>query len=474
MPVPFAQFAMPTFQQSNPWLQGAKAAQDLYKQAVNNQYLAPLLKQQLQQQQYATQEMPIDIQQKQAVLAQQPAIQKLGEEQAQAYPGESAAKVAQDKASASLANINAQLAPQTLAIRQAELQQKLKAMPLGSINAFARIMNAPELQSLVGSNPQIASDIASGIASFSKNVRTGLYPGLPGQNGETPYTGEQTPDQASAQQQIQQQQQQQQQQPQQPQQQPQQPDSSFAGQMTQGLNNLLNTHSPALGMLPDKQVKDLVPTANDIKQQALEISDSDVDSLRADMRDVLLRKQKTAQMLNQSMFGGTLNKLFDSASSLMPVVSQYAGAAGKGKLSLDAVKSSLGENTPAYADYLKFTRTTAPLISNEMRRTLGGQATNEEQKAMDNISNPLYWDSNPLQAQQQFQYLVGLYRGDVDPVLSSRISEMQTNLKNAASGTAKQPAQPAQTSSYSQNDLEYTAKTHGISVDEVRKRLGVK
>lgn len=177
--------------------------------------------------------------------------------------------------------------------------------------------------------------------------------------------------------------------------------------------------------------------------QAPSLTEDDYRQMQGNISDTLNRKTTTAQILNQRQYAGILDNLFDQGSQLMPSVSQYAGLAGKGQKGIDALKSSFGETSPTYQEYLYFSRTLMPSISNEMRRVLGGQATDYEGKLMKNLADPTYIDSNPEQAMKQYQYLVNTYKGSVNPALSSRPTEVLANLK---SGSVRQPISPPSTS----------------------------
>lgn len=72
MPIPIAQWQMPTFQQANPWLQGVQAFQGLQQQAIQNRYLAPMLQARLTQMGLQAQQTPVQTQ--------------LMREQVEAYP----------------------------------------------------------------------------------------------------------------------------------------------------------------------------------------------------------------------------------------------------------------------------------------------------------------------------------------------------------------------------------------------------
>ncbi len=240
---------------------------------------------------------------------------------------------------------------------------------------FGRILRSPQLMSLMGSNPHVARYITNALAGMSQRLGGKLQPN----EGEVTV----------------------------------QPGVTGTPQITNlphpaAINPQYNAGSTVTGD---------------------PVTDQDVTDMQANMRDTLLRKQMTAQILNQRQYGSILDNLFDRGNTQINAVSRYAGALGKAKGSLQAVKSMLGNTSDAFAKYTYFTRHTVPTTVNEMRRTLGGQASDKEIALMNNLANPLFWDSNPTLAVGSWNDLENLYKGVVDPALAARISETTKKLR---------------------------------------------
>lgn len=290
---------------------------------------------------------------------------------------------------------------------------------------FGRILNTPALMSLMGSNPKVARYVANALAGMSQRLGGKLRPN----------EGELTVN----------------------------PAAGGAGSLTNlphPLNTNLQNNVAGIGT-------------------GAPVTDQDVQDMQSNMRDVLTRKMLTAQIINQKQYASVLDNLFDYGNKQIGSVSRYAGLLGKASGSLQAVKSMLGNTSNDYATYLYFTRHTLPATINEMRRTLGGQASDKEIALMDKVGDPLFWDSNPSLAVGSWNDLQNLYKRAVGPAIAGRISETTRKLQQRGR-EAPLPTQLSQIRKtraaaipHSQADLEFTAKKYGMTIAQVKQRLGV-
>ena len=264
---------------------------------------------------------------------------------------------------------------------------------------LARILQTPQLLSLIGTNKKVAQNVAQALADTTTQAAD-----LGNQyNSQSPLLQDMTENQGPIEGKV--------------------ADVPMTGPQLNAYNKVS-------------------PTLNDIQQQGknsrVTLSPNDYEQLSKSVNDVLEKKTTTAQIMNQRQYAGILDNLFDQGSELMPSVVKYAGLAGAGKKGIDALQSSFGKQSKTYQDYLLFSRSLAPILSNEMRRTLGGQASDNEQKIMANLANPSWIDSNPDQALSQYQFLSNVYRNKVNPSLAARPSETLSLLKG---GEAKSMSQ---------------------------------
>lgn len=113
---------------------------------------------------------------------------------------------------------------------------------------------------------------------------------------------------------------------------------------------------------------------------------------------------------NQERFANTLETTFKEGDKVAPGAFKFAGAAGKIKGGIDALKVQKGVNDPDYKDYLTFTRQVLPAMASEILRTGGANSTDSQKAMAIQQANPINWDTNPELAMQQYEFLKSLYR----------------------------------------------------------------
>jgi len=181
------------------------------------------------------------------------------------------------------------------------------------------------------------------------------------------------------------------------------------------------------------------------------------------------KKTNTAQALNQQRFAATTDSLLKEGKKLLPSVSQYSGALGKGKGSIDSVKSSLGENTPAYNDYMYFTRQYVPTVASEMMRAFGVNASDTQKSLYQKVINPLAWDQNPKGAEENFNRMVDMFEKAVSPTIGKGIAQINAGLRKQ--GSINQDIGREELSPITDEDIDLTAKENGMTREQVIKRL---
>ena len=298
------------------------------------------------------------------------------------------AQAAQAGAHANYFNAEASNMPRKLDIEALNADSKAKMATYASApsTALARTLNTPEMQSLIKSNPSVAKNVATALQNMA--VQAG---GDAAQQMSSKDSGKQF--------------------------------------ITQAVD------STGQAPITDKFVQQGIVSG--IRNG--DISEQDLINMQKDTGDALNRKLTTANVFNQRQFASNLNGLLDQGQQLMPSVVKYAGSKGKLKGGIDAVKSSLGETSPEYADYLLFTRTTVPLVAGEISRTLGKNATDQQDKILRSIADPLYWDSNPEMAMKQYNFLMqsmSMIGGSLAKRPTEIVEQLRRGGVNAGQGTA--------------------------------------
>lgn len=162
------------------------------------------------------------------------------------------------------------------------------------------------------------------------------------------------------------------------------------------------------------------PTPQNV-QSAQDVASSDV-----------IAKTVPKDIQKQRYYAQSVDNMLNQVAPIMPQITKFAGAVGKYGSTVDKYASAfnLQANDPDYQTFNNFINTQAPLISNEMRRAFGGQATDTEMKTMGNLANPIYWKSNPTLALSQFNSLVNTLKAN-DKALVQSQSQTLGGLNNA-------------------------------------------
>jgi hypothetical protein len=406
-------FSPDTVQQSNPVLAGVSSAQGIYSQGVQNAYLPQTLSAQLKQLQLANAGNTIRNQ----YLA--PSLQS---------------QIGLANAQTGLANAQTQYFPMTAAGQYyGGMGRYLQgAYAFSPIHQYSAIQNNPNTQSLIASNPnyaQAAANITAGALSGGLPGGGIAMPGIPGMSGagmpnNMPAPGMQAGMQQGSGSPI-----------------PGMPAATTnmpptVGTTADGMpvtgaqQNTISSLQGQIGAMPPSAFNG--PTANDIS--AIQNASGSEVQLKTTPNAVLLQRQ----------YSQILDPLLAKGAQLMPSVAKYSGLQGTGKLLYDKSASALGINSPDYTNYQLFTNTLAPNIANELRRVLGGQATDSELKVMDELADPTYWHSNPQLALQQYQYLTDLYQKTVNPAIAQSPAQVQQNLQQSNANIAAPQAPQAQ------------------------------
>lgn len=179
--------------------------------------------------------------------------------------------------------------------------------------------------------------------------------------------------------------------------------------------------------------------------------------------DRIVKGTNTAQGLNQQRFAATTDKLLEEGQKLMPVVSQYSGALGKGSGGIDAVKNALGVDTPAYNDYVYFTRTVVPTSAGEMMRAFGVNASDEQKKLYISVVNPFAWDQNPKAAMENYNKMTKLFRDVVSKQVAKPISQLREELNNPGKYSNSNATVKNLPQQYSQQEIDAEIKRRGLT-----------
>lgn len=162
------------------------------------------------------------------------------------------------------------------------------------------------------------------------------------------------------------------------------------------------------------------------------VSASDINAVQQAAGSDYLKKTTPQNILSQRYYEQSVDNLINNVNPQMPLITQFAGIAGRSKMNADKFAASMNMQTsPAYEAFNNFTHVQAPLIANEIRRAYGGQATDSERQVMDSLANPTYWANNPTLALSQWNSLIGSLRTNAAALSQNPAQNLQSNLATA-------------------------------------------
>ncbi len=151
--------------------------------------------------------------------------------------------------------------------------------------------------------------------------------------------------------------------------------------------------------------------------------------------DNIIKRGTTAGALNQQRFAATTDALLKEGEKLLPSISKYSGVIGKGQGNIDAVKNALGADSPAYQDYIYFTRTLVPATAGEMMRALGVNASDTQKALYQQVINPFYWDQNPKGAIENYKRMQTLFKETVGKTVGKSTGQLRSGLRGPSETT---------------------------------------
>lgn len=455
MAIPVQQFPMLSFEQMNPFASGWAAGQNLYKQAVSNQYLQPSLQQELLKAQLNNQILQPQAEyarpMEQAKLAYNQTLAPLNNAQiADIYQG----RIPLQKAQAGLAGAQTGLANQQTAN---ERNFPLKDEMNGALSMYRTLAqqygeNSPQAQQAKGVVNVMANKAQAMAAYYGANTQ---YKNLPVEvkdqmiaEGAPVGTAAHLGGQSQA--------------------------NIFGGQPQQQPQQNPTQGAPWNIPLLQPQQQNAPQQNSPLAKQLTDYNSPEVQNIA---RSGALKKTETTAQLNQKMYGETLGALMTEAQPLIPSVVKFAGLAGQANKRVDQFASAAGlSNDPDYQNYQNYTRVIAPQVAGEIGRVLGRQATDNERGVLDKIANPSYWDSNPQLALSQLNTL-SQTAAAVSGQLAKSPAQMQQGTEDNSKNTIQFNAQsPASSAPKGMVQMEYNGQIWNVPKDkaDVMKKNGGK
>lgn len=155
-----------------------------------------------------------------------------------------------------------------------------------------------------------------------------------------------------------------------------------------------------MGAQPPEQP--VQPMHGQMPAQLPSVSDEEVRRAQEATADRQVKDRTDMQTRNQKRFSTVLNSIVSKREKDLPrLFSKYVGAANKPKY-LAGLKAG-DQDALAFRSFMK---TDIPQIANELKRTMGGQATDQETRLMESIVNPDWWFGDARQAISQWNSFI--------------------------------------------------------------------
>ncbi len=158
------------------------------------------------------------------------------------------------------------------------------------------------------------------------------------------------------------------------------------------------------------------------------------------------------------------------------IFSDYAGIEGFMNLSNDQLKSLQNENPKAYEKYNNFVSVQVPILTSQIRQFYGESIQPEVRQELESIANPITWRKNPKLALSQFNELTSLLRNEMETytsTLNAPIKPYEKSIPKEKENLVINKEQIKKLSNVNDQALQETAKKHGMTVEEVKKQLGL-
>lgn len=422
MPIPILQWPMPTFQQANPWAQGVQTMQGLQQQAIQNQYLAPMMQARLRQMALQAQQTPVQTQ--------------LMREQAQLYTPQTLSEIAARRAQTALTQEQARFMPlEDLTKAMQTAQTGTRFGPAYQLSRVLNNMDKPSRDQWIANNQDAYNTMVDSLGNAAIQQQTG---------GGTP-----SGPLGMAIQRM------------------------FPQYFTQQQPGVTPTAQPSpqpSGL--NQQQADLLRTPSDQltpaqKEQKLQLSTQNIEGPGPQFG---VTPQQTQQMQLQNQYNANRNTLSDKMKTQQDFavraeqflrdnrkefagrinnILEYAGARGRGTRYF---QTWANENPDKLSDFDWYQNTFSPGMANILRQIESMGATDQQQTAALNMLNQINNISgNPARAKMAINKSINLIRELADSTfkasepINKGITRQLYNLPKESGDYVTGGAQPAAT-----------------------------
>lgn len=169
----------------------------------------------------------------------------------------------------------------------------------------------------------------------------------------------------------------------------------------------------------------------------------------------------TSDAQKRNLFASNIEKTLNSINPDDLV--RYSGAGGTTKRLIEEYAlAPFGKESKEYDSYAN-SLNASELLAKQVRQFYGDSIQPAMAKKIEKLTNPSTWSNNPKLAKELFL--------NFKKILESEMSTYRNSIQNVKSYRGEEVKQ--NTSQITQEDLEYTAKKRGMTIEQVKQRLGI-
>lgn len=231
-----------------------------------------------------------------------------------------------------------------------------------------------------------------------------------------------------------------------------------AGQ--QGTQQAPNNLAQALAAATGGQMPGQIPMGR--QQSALNLPDTKENL--SGQYGLLRQKQVTdVDTRKRNLYATNVEKTLDTIDP--NIIAHYSGVGGKMQLAKDAALAASGKAPPEYQEYQSIIKTKIPMLTSQARQFYGDSIQPSVREHLESLSNVSSWQDPAI----------GLKRfNDLTNILRTELQTYRDALKSTDVYQGKNQGSSSSQPKYSEADLKHTAEKYGLTVDQVKQKLGVR
>jgi hypothetical protein len=198
----------------------------------------------------------------------------------------------------------------------------------------------------------------------------------------------------------------------------------------------LNNPPPSAGLSAPMMQPPAPPSSQD--PNGLTVDPQQMQAAYAAMRQ---KQTSDVATRNKAKFAVNIQKTFDEIDP--SVITPYAGVQGAAQLKMDQANALIGKTSPQYQKYNNFVKVQVPIMADQIRQFYGTSIQPEMYRSLQQLTNPVTWNSNPQLAMSQFialKELLGKEMATYQDNLNAPVPATPMSTNKANSGAVNMPS----------------------------------